>query len=413
MLLCISRRVATKSLRQPCCQRYVSTQHPKPNTISFFSRSPLYDFHQKSGFDTINLKSLVPAQTEPANIRSYLATASRLTKVYSQLSKSRLTCLIVLSTMAGFALSPLPTTVPMLLSTAIGTALCSASANTFNQIVEVPFDAQMPRTRMRPLVRGAISPANASIFGILTGVAGITTLTCVNPVAGSLGALNIVLYAGVYTSLKRKSIINTWVGSVVGGIPPLIGWVACGGRLLPVANQPTELFLPPFISDVLDPITSASADNPLSALVLFGLLYCWQFPHFNSLAHLLRESYAQGGYKMLAVTKPTLNALVSYRHALFLIGISSVATPLVGLTTWTFSITSVPLNLYLARAAHLFWKSGTEKNAKALFHVSLWYLPVILALMMIHKRGTDWLVFFGFREPPSEYAERGENQNEV
>ncbi|GJJ08445.1 hypothetical protein Clacol_002663 [Clathrus columnatus] len=138
--------------------------------------------------------------------------------------------------MSGFALSPLPTTVPMLLSTAVGTGLCSASANTFNQIVEAPFDAQMSRTKTRPLVRGAISPGHATIFGVATGVTGITMLACVNPIAGSLGALNIVLYAGVYTKMKRKSIMNTWVGSVVGGIPPLIGWTACGGHILPTAN---------------------------------------------------------------------------------------------------------------------------------------------------------------------------------
>lgn len=301
--------------------------------------------------------------------------------------------------MSGFALSPLPATVPMLLSTAIGTALCSASANTFNQIVEAPFDAQMPRTRMRPLVRGAISSVHATMFGLITGVGGTAILACVNPIAGSLGALNIILYAGIYTSLKRKSVINTWVGSVVGGIPPLIGWVACGGRLLPTTDYPINIVLPPFLSDAVNIIPPSTADNFLSAFSLFLLLYYWQFPHFNSLAHLVRESYAQGGYKMLAVTNSLHNALVSYRHALCLIGISSILTPLAGLTTWTYAITSLAPNLYFAGAARRFWKSGTEKNAKALFHVSLWYLPVILALMMIHKRGTDWLVFFGLREP--------------
>ncbi|KIJ51336.1 hypothetical protein M422DRAFT_26753 [Sphaerobolus stellatus SS14] len=346
----------------------------------------------------------LPARSERPEFKVQSITSlSQSLKIYSQLSKSRLTFLVVLTSMAGVAMSPLPTTVPVLLGTAFGTTLCSAAANTFNQLAEVPLDAQMSRTRNRPLVRGAISVSHATGFGIVTGLAGPAILaTFANPAAALLGAGNIFLYSGIYTSLKRTSVVNTWVGSIVGGIPPLMGWVACGGTLLPSSAHPIEFYLPPFLSEV----SSVMVDNPLAPWALFALLFSWQFPHFNSLAHLVRDAYAQGGYKMLPVTNPRLNSLISLRHALALVGICSVLTPLSGLTTWAFALTSLVPNAYLTHGAWRFWRSGTEKHARVLWHVSLWYLPVILALMMFHKQGMDWLAFLGLKNTEDTEVER-------
>ena len=105
------------------------------------------------------------------------------------------------------------------------------SANTLNQWIEAPFDAQMSRTRNRPLVRLAISPTHAFISGIGSGILGTAILATINPTCAILGLSNIVLYSGVYTLMKRQSIYNTWVGAVVGAIPPLIGWVANTGSI--------------------------------------------------------------------------------------------------------------------------------------------------------------------------------------
>ncbi|OSC99941.1 protoheme IX farnesyltransferase [Trametes coccinea BRFM310] len=337
------------------------------------------------------------------SVRSFrqaeVLTPRRLAKIYSQLAKSNLTVLIMLTAMSGVALSPLTTTVPVLLSTALGTALCSASANAFNQIQEVPYDAQMARTRNRPLVRRAISPLHATGFAVVTGLAGPALLwTCVNPTTALLGAANIALYAGAYTYLKRKSILNTWVGSVVGGIPPLMGWTACGGSLLPSSTQSFDLVLPSFMSTLSSiPADAATlADNPLAPLALFLLLYSWQFPHFNGLSHLVRESYAQAGYRMLGVLDPHKNATVALRHALLLVPATSILMPLSGLTTWAFALTSLVPHAICIDAAFKFWKHGGEKQARKVFQHSLWYLPVLLGLMMFHKRGMDWGSWFGF-----------------
>ncbi|KXN85873.1 Protoheme IX farnesyltransferase, mitochondrial [Leucoagaricus sp. SymC.cos] len=333
-------------------------------------------------------------------------TPKRLPKVYLELSKSRLTVLNVLTAMSGVALSPLQTTVPILLSTAVGTALCSASANALNQLQEVPFDAQMARTRNRPLCRRAISPSHATGFAIITGIAGPALLwTVVNPATAVLGAANVALYAGAYTWMKRRSIWNTWLGAVVGAVPPLMGWTACGGKLWPSVDYPVQPFLPDFMSSGLPALDLSLIDNPLAPLALFMLLFSWQFPHFNSLSYVVRGSYAQAGYRMLSVLDPAKNALVSLRHAALLIPICSVLTPLSGLTTWAFALTSLPPNLICLRAAWKWWKYGGEKRARKVFQHSLWYLPVVMALMMFHKQGMDWSKWLGLSSEEEEKRE--------
>ena len=324
-------------------------------------------------------------------------TPRNLIKVYTQLAKSRLTVLVVLTAMSSVAISPLPTTLPILISTAVGTALCAASANTLNQIQEVPFDAQMARTRTRPLVRRAITPTHATGFAIASGIAGPALLfTMVNPTTACLGISNIALYAGLYTWMKRKSVYNTWVGAVVGGLPPLMGWTACGGKLLPSPPYPVELFLPPFmVSDTSFPV-DVVLDHPLAPLALFMLLFSWQFPHFNSLSYVVRDSYSQAGYHMLSVFSPAKNALVSLRHTIMMIPICSLLFPLSGLTTWMFAFSSFIPNLICVRAAWQFWRRGGEKEARIVFQHSLWYLPVIFGLMMVHKQGVDWMEWCGF-----------------
>ncbi|KAG8739765.1 Protoheme IX farnesyltransferase, mitochondrial [Ceratobasidium sp. 414] len=309
-------------------------------------------------------------------------------KVYAQLSKSRLTTLVVLTAMSGVALCPLPTTVPALLATAAGTALCSACANTFNQIAEVPLDAQMVRTRTRPLVRRIISPAHAAAFGITSGAAGVAILAaCVNPLTAALGTFNILLYSGVYTYMKRRSILNTWVGAVVGAIPPLMGWTACGGHLLPSAEHPFTYVWPSTVTGAADLIP---LDNPFAAVTLFAFLFAWQFPHFNAVSHLTRAGYAQAGYRMLSVLNPQHNSLVGFRYALAFIPICSVMAPLSGLTTWWFALTSLPFNAVLAHGAWRFWREGSEKAARQVWRQCLWYLPVMLALMMASKPSLNW-----------------------
>jgi len=398
-------RLCCKTPNRSYFRAFSSTRQPLiAAKSSFFShnRWAKYPDHSNNSGEILSLQHIKSVEQHFDGFQeSKILTPSQLVKLYAQLSKSHLTILVVLTAMSGVALSPFPATLPTLLSTAIGTALCSASAMTLNQLQEVPFDAQMPRTRMRPLVRRAISPLHAAGFALATGIGGPVLLwTTLNPTTAVLGAANIALYAGLYTWIKRKSILNTWVGAVVGAIPPLMGWTACGGQLFPSADNPIQLFLPPFLS-----LTSVSTDlinNPLAPVAFTMLLFSWQFPHFNSLSHLVRSSYAQAGYWMLSSLSPSRNSLVALRHAVLLVPVCSVLFPLSGLTTWTFALTTLVPNAVCVRAAWKFWRDRGEKNARVLFRHSLWYLPVILALMMVHKQNMEWTEWIRPKESETE-----------
>ncbi|KAI0048983.1 protoheme IX farnesyltransferase [Auriscalpium vulgare] len=335
-------------------------------------------------------------------------TLGRRLALYGTLSKTQLSALVALTAMSGVALSPYPASVPALLATALGTALCAASANALNQLQEAPFDAQMARTRGRPLVRRALSPAHAAAFAGATGVAGPALLAAaVNPATALLGAANIALYAGAYTWAKRRTVWNTWLGGVVGGIPPLMGWAAGGGHLL----APPVLFLPPFLSAGAGTPGLALVDNALAPAALFLLLFSWQFPHFNALSHFVRDAYARGGYRMLCVLDPARNTRVALRHAVLLAGITAVLVPLSGLTTWAFALTSLAPNAVFVAAAWRWHRFGGDKNARALFHHSLWYLPVILGLMMVHKQGLEWRKWVGFGTVEDEEEDSAINES--
>ncbi|XP_051770244.1 protoheme IX farnesyltransferase, mitochondrial [Ctenopharyngodon idella] len=281
---------------------------------------------------------------------------SDLPGIYARLSKLKLTALVVTTAAAGYAMAPVPFDPVTFLMATVGTGLSSCTANSINQYFEVPFDSNMNRTKNRPLVRGQISPLHAVSFALACGIPGVTLLTLgVNPLTGFLGALNIFLYTCCYTPLKRLSITNTWVGAVVGAIPPVMGWTAATGSL------------------------------DLGALLLGGFLFSWQFPHFNALSWNLREDYSRGGYRMMSVTHPGLCKRVALRHSVGLIGLSALG-PVLDVTTWTFPLVSLPINLYISFLAIRFYRHGDRQNARKLFFCSLWHLPMLLLLALTCKK---------------------------
>ncbi|XP_056628112.1 protoheme IX farnesyltransferase, mitochondrial [Triplophysa dalaica] len=305
-------------------------------------------------------------QTEPEAARAARLEArqwkelkvefSDLPGIYARLSKIKLTALVVTTAAAGFAMAPVPFDPVTFIMATVGTGLASCTANSINQYFEVPFDSNMNRTKNRPLVRGQISPLHAVSFALACGIPGLTLLTLgVNPLTGFLGTLNIFLYTCCYTPLKRISITNTWVGAVVGAIPPVMGWTAATGSLDP------------------------------GALLLGAFLFSWQFPHFNALSWNLKEDYSRGGYRMMSVTHPALCKRVALRHSMGLIGLSALG-PVLDVTTWTFPLVSLPINLYISYLALRFYRHGDRQNARKLFFCSLWHLPMLLLLALTCKK---------------------------
>ncbi|NWW33380.1 COX10 protein, partial [Panurus biarmicus] len=303
--------------------------------------------------------SVVPVGTECREDRQWKEMKLQLDDlpgILARLSKIKLTALVVSTTSAGFAMAPVPFELTCFLLASLGTGLASCAANSINQFFEVPFDSNMNRTKNRPLVRGQISPLLAVCFAASCGIPGIALLTLgVNPLTGALGAFNIFLYTCCYTPLKRMSITNTWVGAVVGAIPPMMGWTAATGSL------------------------------DAGALLLGGILYSWQFPHFNALSWSLREDYSRGGYCMMSVTHPGLCRRVALRHCLALIGLSAVA-PVLDITTWTFPIISLPINLYISYLGFRFYRDADRSSSRKLFFCSLWHLPMLLLVMFTCKK---------------------------
>jgi heme o synthase len=335
-----------------------------------------------------------PDSAIPPDASSRLSTLSaalpsqslrRVLTTYLSLSKPRLSFLIVLTTTTAYSLYPVPalllpsTTASPSLSTltllflTTGTALTCASANTLNMLLEPVHDAKMSRTRNRPLVRKLVSPRGAMLFAVVTGLVGLGALYYgVNPTTAFLGGFNIFLYAGIYTPLKRISVLNTWVGALVGGIPPLMGWTAAAGQSATGIGGWKELLL---------------GEGSAGGWLLAALLFAWQFPHFNALSWTIREEYKNAGYRMLAWINPHMNARVAVRYSVLIFPIC-VGLYWVGVTDQGFLVTSSVINTWLVREAWRFWrKQGGGGTARGLFWASVWHLPVVMVLAMVHKKG--------------------------
>lgn len=235
--------------------------------------------------------------------------------------------------------------------------LCSSSANALNQLYEVTNDARMSRTAIRPLPQGRMSKAHALAFAVITGATGVyILLDKVNGTAAALGAGNIALYAGVYTPLKQITIANTWVGAVVGAVPPLIGWAGALGEL------------------------------DVGAMLLAAGLYFWQLPHFMALAWMSRKDYAAGGYRMLSLVDTTgkRTAACALRNCMYLFPLGALSTWL-GITSPYFAYESAFITAGMLLTAATFYGRPTTRNARILFRASLVHLPLFMAAFLVHR----------------------------
>lgn len=282
----------------------------------------------------------------------------KVTKV-QEIIRFHLLALVVITSMAGYAMAPAPFDLTTFIMCSAGTALLSGSANSINQFFETPFDAQMSRTKNRVLVKGFLTPLHAVGFATVSAATGLFMLTYgVNELTAALGFTNLVLYTMIYTPMKRYSILNTWVGSIVGSIPPLMGWAGCAGEL------------------------------GTGAWVLAGLLYAWQFPHFNALSWNLRPDYSRAGYRMMAVTNPALCRRVALRYT-GVIGALSLAAPALDVTNIWFAVETLPLNAYFGYLAWKFYKESDSGSSRKLFRFSLLHLPILMVLFLINKK--EWV----------------------
>lgn len=277
---------------------------------------------------------------------------------YFELTKPRVSSLVVMTTAAGFYLaSPGRLNWLLFFHTLFGTSLLAGGTAVLNQFLERDSDALMRRTSRRPLPAKKLEPLNAMMFGlVLVAAGGVYLGFLANPLTAFLGCLTTAIYLLAYTPLKTRTAFCTTVGAFPGAIPPLMGWAAASGGL------------------------------NLNAWILFGILFLWQFPHFLSIAWIYRDDYERGGYKMLPLFdkegKRTGFRVVAFTAALTLVSVAPFFTDLAG-AIYLFVATG--LGLGFLWAGLVLARNRSRISAKLLLRVSVIYLPLLLVVMIADK----------------------------
>lgn len=291
-------------------------------------------------------------------VRAQPLTSGRRFSAYLELTKPRITFLIVLTAAAGFCLgSPGGVNYRLLWISMLGIALLASGVSTLNQYMERDLDALMRRTAMRPLPTGKLLPYEALLFGsALIILAEIYLAVLVNPLTALLGLSVIAGYLFVYTPLKTRTSLSTVAGAFPGAVPPLIGWAAARGEL------------------------------DVSAWVLFAILFLWQFPHFLAIAWMYREDYGRAGILMLPVVEPdgrvTGQQIVLY--TIMLLPVSLLPT-ILGLSGRAYFYGAMVLGILFLASSVRAALSKSNQHARQLLLASVIYLPLLFGLMVLDR----------------------------
>jgi protoheme IX farnesyltransferase len=274
------------------------------------------------------------------------------------LTKPRLNFLVLITTLAGMYLAA-PEGVPLaiLFHGLVGTALVAGGAAALNQVWERETDSLMRRTRLRPIPGGRLRISDGTWFGILLAGTGLVELMWkVNALSAAVAAATLVSYILVYTPLKKRTSLSTLVGAVPGALPPVIGWAAATGTI------------------------------SIPAIVLFGIVFLWQMPHFLAIAWLYRDDYEHAGIPLLPVLEPdgrrTGQQALLYAAALWPV---SLLPAVVGIADAPYSIVATVLGFGLIALSALFARDRTTKTARHLFLYSITYLPLLWAALVIDR----------------------------
>jgi|GEM_PF-104494 protoheme IX farnesyltransferase len=315
---------------------------------------------------------------------------SRRARIVLELSKPRITRLVTLTAMVGFALAAagLPadswswaSMLVVCLGCVIGTALSSAGANALNQWLERRRDALMPRTATRPLPERRVSPFGAFAVGFALSLAGVGVLlvTCgAGPALVSIAT--ILVYVLLYTPMKPVSPLSTLVGAVPGALPPLIGFSAAA------TLSPGAFNAMPGLRNVLASLQSLGTTSSLGGWSLFALMFVWQVPHVLALSWMYKDDYLRGGHKVLPVFDQTgvLTSVIVILWALLLI--PATLLPAVFMPDrlgWPYVvIAGLSGGAFVAMCFRLA-RVRTRAAARAVFFGSIVHLPLLLLAMVV------------------------------
>jgi protoheme IX farnesyltransferase len=301
--------------------------------------------------------------TQPLAVPAQSLTG--LLRDYAELIKLRVTTLIVMTAWCGYYFGCAKAGVSSLswglFHALLGIGMVSGGTAAWNEVIEHKVDANMRRTARRPIPAGRMSLLHGAVAGVVLTVGGAVYLGwALNALTGWLSLATAAVYLAAYTPLKRVSPICTFVGAFPGAMPGVLGWAAARGRL------------------------------DWGTLVMFAIVFLWQFPHFFSIAWLYREDYADGGIQMLPVVNPdgrsTARRILVY--SLLLIPVSLLPS-FVGMAGRFYFVSALVLGtalLYVgARLATLELPLAapvSKLRARQLLQASVFYLPLLFIVMM-------------------------------
>jgi heme o synthase len=284
------------------------------------------------------------------------AAEGSLGAAFSELTKARLTVMVLLTTLAGFYVAGTGSVDwPRLLNTLLGTALVAVCSSILNQALERRTDALMRRTEQRPFVTQRLPFAPTIIGGCALGIVGLGELAWfVNGLTALVAMVTLVVYVIVYTPLKRMTPLNTLIGAVPGALPALLGATASTGRI------------------------------EAAGISLFALLAAWQLPHFYAIAYMYRDDYERAGLRMVSVDDPTgrrtaFHAVIS---GIVLLPVSLLPV-LIARASIFYGVVAVFLSLVFLGFAVRFARDPARLTARALFLASIAYLPLMLLALVI------------------------------
>jgi len=280
-------------------------------------------------------------------------------KSYIELTKPRITWLILMSTGIGFYFGHTgPLEWGLLLHCLLGTALIASGTATLNQWYERDADARMRRTASRPIPSGRVAPRHALWFGIALLAAGEVELALgVNALTAWLGLFTVASYLLLYTPLKQKTWWSTTVGAFPGAMPPLIGFAAARGELT------------------------------WESWALFAILFLWQFPHFYSIAWMYREDYGRAGIRMLPVVEPDGRSTARQALAFALVLIPASLLPgFLSMTGHWYLAAALALGGVFLRSAVRLHRDRTALNARGVLKASVLYLPLLYLALLLDSR---------------------------
>ncbi|MEO8761631.1 MAG: heme o synthase [Bacteroidia bacterium] len=305
---------------------------------------------------------MTQVETEISTAAQPIAVSYSKAQGFINLTKFRLSFLVVLSAVISYLTVAEVISWQKIAAIVCGGFLVTAGANGFNQTIERELDKLMTRTCKRPLPLGILSPIEAIIFCTLCALGGTFILSfCINILSGLLGALSVVLYAGVYTPLKRITPFSVFVGAFPGAMPTLIGAVAA---------------------------TEGFGEITFFAWILFAVQFMWQFPHFWAIAWVSHDDYRKAGFFMLPSLggRDKSSAFQIVVYTLFLIPVSLMPN-IFGFSSWAAGMFTFLCGLFfMAQALTLYYKMDIPSARKLMFG-SFLYLPLVQLIIMF---GAIW-----------------------